>query len=289
MANDEKTLKSEESERIWSVPLGEIEVGEENVRHSRPERNLEELADGIEALGGLLQPIVLSGTHGKPPYKLIAGKRRFLAHEKILKKRDPERWGKIRAVFERKVGKFQAALRSLAENIHRAPLDRSDAARAVTELYRHYGRDEQKVKAATGMSIRTIREYVEVEERASEEMKRRWKAGNVTLRDLKRALRAAGNDIRKAERILERIEKEQPPGYQKDRLVEYGEANPTASVDDIWSEAQRPRVERSFSVRLPEAARKGLERAARQLAMDPREVVEKAIGEWLSEKGFTLD
>lgn len=77
--------------QIYDISLGDIEISEDNVRESRPETDLDELAASIK-LHGLLQPVVLKGVFGKPKYELIGGQRRYLAHERLRK-------SKIRAVF----------------------------------------------------------------------------------------------------------------------------------------------------------------------------------------------
>ena len=87
-----KTEKLGHLGEIYDIPLRQIHVSNDNVRHHDPTKDLQELADSIKR-HGLLQPVVLKGDYGEPPYELIGGQRRFLAYQKILK------WPKIRAVF----------------------------------------------------------------------------------------------------------------------------------------------------------------------------------------------
>src|ERR1039458_6993388 len=137
-------------EEIYSIPLKDIKISEDNVRLSDPTKDLEELAASIEK-HGLLQPVVLLGKFGQPPYELISGQRRFLAHQKILK------WPEIRAVFAGKLSKTDAVVRSLVENLQRRDLDYADTARAVTYLYQQYGKNDRKVQTQTGLSLRKVR------------------------------------------------------------------------------------------------------------------------------------
>jgi len=65
---------------IYEIPLRDIKISDNNVRLHDPGKDLEELAASIKR-HGLLQPVVLLGDYGKPPYKLISGQRRFLAHQ----------------------------------------------------------------------------------------------------------------------------------------------------------------------------------------------------------------
>src|SRR5258707_14600103 len=71
--------------QIFDIPIREIEVSEENIRVHSAFRDLDELAASIQKLG-LLQPIVLLGSPGAPPYKVISGQRRLLAHQKLKAK-----------------------------------------------------------------------------------------------------------------------------------------------------------------------------------------------------------
>jgi ParB family chromosome partitioning protein len=92
------------------------------------------LAASIEK-HGLLQPVVLMGKYGKPPYELISGQRRLLAHQRILKRSD------IRAVFIGNLSNTDAVVRSLVENMQRLELEYADTAKAVTYLYEKYGKN----------------------------------------------------------------------------------------------------------------------------------------------------
>src|SRR5947209_4069357 len=123
--------------QIFDIEIKDIEVSAENVRVHSAFRDLDELAASIKKLG-LLQPIVLLGTHGSPPYKVISGQRRLLAHEKLKAKT-------IRAVFAGDLDKTEATVRSLVENMQRVDPDYADTAKAVTYLYNKFGKDERKV------------------------------------------------------------------------------------------------------------------------------------------------
>ena len=264
---------------IHEIPINEISVSDWNVRHTDAKKDLEELAASI-GKHGLFQPVVLMGEYGNPPYELIIGQRRFLAHKDILHK------NKIRAVFAEKLNRVQASIRSLVENMTRTDLDHADAAEAITYLYRKLDRDERKVKAETGLSLQRIRQYVDIEERASRKMKEKLRSKKITPVDVQRVLRAASGDIDKADRLLEKMERQKFTPYQKKRMVEYGEEHPHANDDKIIEEAQRQVVERTILVKLSDQARAGLEKAAKKLAMSPDEVAAQAVEDWLSRKGF---
>jgi ParB/RepB/Spo0J family partition protein len=265
-------------EKIHEIPIDNIRVSHANVRHTERDKDLKELADSIKK-HGLLQPVVLRGQPDTGPYDLIVGQRRFLAHKELNK-------DTIRAVFAGELDDVQASIRSLAENMHRVELNHADAAKAITTLYKNFGGDIQRVKRETGLSPQRIRQYVYIQELASETTKEKLRQRKVELVDVQRTLKAAGGDRKKADELLELMEKHKPPVYHKKRIVEYGIANPKVSARKIFDQSQPPRIEQDILVKLDEPARKGLERAAKALAMDREEVASRALREWLSIKGF---
>jgi ParB/RepB/Spo0J family partition protein len=264
-------------DKIYSVPLKDIEVSDDNVRHTEPDKDLRELADNIRR-HGQLQPVVLIGEYLKPKYRLIVGQRRFLAHRDILNAKE------IRATFVKEMGDTEAKICSLTENLCRVELTYKDAADAITALYKVFGRNDRRVARETGLSLQKVRQYIYIEERASAQTKRRLREKKVKPVDVQRALRAACDDIDKADALLERMKDYDK--YQKQRMVEYGRQHPTASAREIVARAEEPTVERQLIVRLSDKARSGLATAAQKMSMEPDEVAAKAVEEWLSTRGF---
>jgi ParB family chromosome partitioning protein len=283
------TARTDQQELIYTIPLKDILISDKNVRQTQQERGLDELAASIEKLG-LLQPVVLLGSYEDgPPFELIVGQRRFLAHKKILAKKGPK-WGRIHAVFAGDLDATEATIRSLVENMHRADLNHADAAKAITDLYTHYGgrynKDDRRVARETGLSLQRVRQYVEIEQLASPAMKKALKDQRVAPIDVKRALRAAGGNITKAERLLDLMVEHELTPYEKRRLVEVGQSDPEAPAPRMVKEAQRPRVEEVLMVSLPEDLRLALQLAVEALDMEPEELAAEAIKGWLSDQGF---
>jgi len=274
-----------EPEQIHEIDLDDIVVSDDNVRHTQRERDLEELAASIRK-HGLLNPVELRGSPtDSPPHELIVGQRRFLAHKNILAK-EHKRWRKIRAVFVGKVDPVQAAIRSLAENMHRAELNHADAAKAITDLYKYYGRDDRKVAAETGLSLRKVRDYIYIEERSTRRMKGKLKAGQVKREDVKRALKGAGGNKKRAERLLDMMTEYQLTAYEKKRAVEYAAAHPDADEKEIVEDAQRPIREDVVIVSLSDELRNALDRAVEGMALGREEIATQALWDWLRARGF---
>jgi len=264
---------------IHDISLDEITISLQNVRHADPTRDLDELAASIK-VHGLMQPIVLRGEYGNPPYELITGQRRFLAHQQILKRPT------IRAVFAGNLSKDDALVRSLVENLQRLELEYQDTARAVTHLYKTLGKDIQAVHKETGLSVRKIRDFILIHERATPKMKSLLKHRKVSPADVKRAIRAAQDNLKKAEELLELIIKYKPTTHQKRRLVTYGEQEKTASAKQILKRAMQPHVEQNIIISLPDDLRQALLKATKSLSVEPEELAAKVLGDWLRAQGF---
>src|SRR5260370_30623711 len=129
--------------------MDQMQINPDNVRHSHFNKEIDELAASIK-MHGLLQPVVLIGEFGKPPYKLITGQRRFRAHERLGRT-------EIRGVFAApRLTRAESVVRSLVENMQRVDLEYRDAAEAVTFLYKQLGSD-RAVQKATGLSLNNVR------------------------------------------------------------------------------------------------------------------------------------
>jgi ParB family chromosome partitioning protein len=239
---------------------------------------LPELAESIRR-HGLLQPVVLIGRYGHPPYQLIAGQRRFLAHRKLGK-------ATIRAVFESNVDDEKATLLSLIENLQRLDVNHADAAKAITSLYLLYHGDERRVQRETGLSLRRIRDYITVEAQASPKMKRQLRNKKATPADIKRALRAASGQLKKAEEILDLMSTLPMTRHQKQRVVEQGQTHRRASARQIIEAAMRPRVEQSVLVSVSERIRLGLEQATRVMEREPEEIIAAVLDDWIQLQGL---
>lgn len=263
---------------IHEIELKDISISKLNVRIENATVGIDELAASIKN-HGLLQPVVLRGQYGKPPYELIAGQRRFLAHQ-VLKAKE------IRCVFAGKLNETEVTLRSLVENLQRLDLNHADAAKAITHLYQKYDKDERKVQRETGLSIQRVRDYISVEAQASTLMKQKLRSKKVSMADVKRAIHAAKGNMQKAEHLLELMEKYPLNKHQKRRISEYADKHGAASAETIIQEAMKPRVEQSIMVGLPEEVRKALEKATETLAKGAEEIVGDVLREWLSFQGY---
>jgi len=268
-----RTIQSEEIAKVVAIKLSKIEVSDWNVRKTGVKQDIDELADSIKAIGGLIQPVKVM-KKDQDRFELLVGQRRFRAYRKLD-------WPTIPAIVIDKLERNDAMIHSLVENVHRRELNHADAARATTELYKRYRRDVKKVSRVTGLSPQRVRQYVEIEEQASPKTKRKLKDGKVEPADVQRVLRAAQGEIEKADEMLDMMKKYDLDKHQKGRLVEYGEDHPRWSARKIVEEAMKPRVEKSVLVPLSPRLRDGLQKAVDACRRTPDEITVEALEHWL--------
>lgn len=268
--------------KVSEVALEEIQPKDSNVRTDlnspNSKENLNELAENIK-VNGLLQPIVLRGQEGKPPYDIIVGQRRFLAHRLLGKKT-------IKAVFSGEIEDINVLLLSISENMCRQEMNFEDTSNAITTLYKHFGSDDQ-VKKHTGFSIRMIRTYVKIDAQATNKIKNLIKENKISMSDAKRAIDAAQGDNHKADILIDEIVKLSK--YEKKRLVESGLRNPNRKVEELLAEARQPKLEETVILNLPRKIHKALVIAAEKLSIDIEELTINTLTNWLRTNDFLVD
>jgi ParB/RepB/Spo0J family partition protein len=255
--------------------MADITVDDTNVRHSDRNKDVDLLAESIKE-HGLLQPVVLLGEWGRPPYRLIVGQRRFLAH-RILNR--PH----ILARFLPFKSKDDAQVLSLIENLQRVEVNYADIAAAVTHLWAKC-RDDRKVAQTLNLPVQTVRDYIRIELYAPEKLKQALRKDKSLKPDVKRALKAAQGDAKKAEELFFKVKK--MTQYEKRRLVEYGSSHPRASADRLLAEAKRSKVQETVVLALDDSLRGALGKAQQALSMDWVDIASTALREWLADKGF---
>jgi ParB family chromosome partitioning protein len=267
-------------EKIYPIPIKDIKDSPStglNVRLTDRDVAVKELAESIKK-HGLLQPILLRGEFDKPPYDLIAGHRRLAAHKRlgettILARFKPANYDG-----------FKAKVESLIENVQRVELNHADMAEAITAMYKKYGKNERRVASDLSLHVRTINDYIKIEEKASPRAKKLLRERKVTKADVKRAIDAAQGDLKKADRLLDKM----PDlyGHEKKRVVEYGKEHPRATEDEIIREAKKGRSLKTVVLSIEPKIDIALTKAEKQLYMDREEIAGKALEEWLIENNF---
>lgn len=254
-----------------------IYVGEGVVRTRKIEEDLDKLAESIKRLG-LLNPVVVFPKGDK--YELVIGQRRLLACEKLG-------WKKIPAMVIGPLDVATAKILWTTEHVQRKELSRTDMVDAVRYLYQNFG-SVKAVAEELGVSYTLVRRYLRYEA-LPKELKKMVDETIISLSDAIKATDAAtlpdGKvDIKKAVKIAEGIK--DLTIAQRRALVEVAKDRPTASVEELLGEAQKPPVEVRMAVHLTSRYTKILKKVADDLGIEFEDVLITALSEWLTLKGY---
>jgi len=269
------------AEPIHDVPIKDIRDVDKtglNVRRTDRDARVEDLAKSIKK-HGLINAIVLRGEFDNPPYELISGHRRLAAHKLIPGKKT------IKAKFKPpNYSDFKARVESLIENMQRVELNHADTAEAITAMYNKYKKNDRKVAEDLGMPLRTVRDYIKIEEQASDYAKDLLRRRKVKKADVKRAIDAAQGDPKKADRLLAKM----PDlyGHEKKKAVDYGKEHPRASDEEIIRQAQKGRDLEIVVLSIEPRIGNALKKAEQSLYMNREEIASKALEKWLIDNGF---
>lgn len=142
------------------IPIAEIETNEYHLREETNRKDLESLAKSIDSVG-LVHPIVVRVTPGSPrPYALVAGERRFLAHQMLVRPT-------IRAdVWEATEDEAQqpdefkraAEVMTIVSNVQVEPLHLFEMGRRYIRWMEEFGMTEEEVADALGVSTAHVQQ-----------------------------------------------------------------------------------------------------------------------------------
>lgn len=279
-----------EKEEYARVPIELIDAGLEIVRTRKVEKGIEELAENIKRVG-LIHPLKVYKKEGR--YRLLVGQRRLMALKKLGWKEAPVTFA------DEPKDPIEGVKLSLSENLPslRHDLVKADLVDAIDRLYTKYtspkviaeelGIDEDEVSDILGL----IRIEKDAPELAAEVKKKKIDEPNVNWIDYgKKAVNASVRsdgivDEKKALKLLPEI-RLLPKAAQRKRLVEFAKENPDATVEEIVEEAKKPPriIRKSWDISTDLVER--LAKASEAEDKDEDVVVELALTEWLSRKGY---
>jgi ParB family chromosome partitioning protein len=139
-------------EEFQSIPLDQIQPGEEQPRDVFDYEKMQELSQSIKA-NGILQPIVVyRDPASKGRYRIIAGERRWRAAGMAGLKEIP---ALVRTVERNKLLEL-----SLIENIQREDLNAIEVATAFERLQTQHGLRHDQIAEQTGIDRSTITNFL---------------------------------------------------------------------------------------------------------------------------------
>jgi ParB family chromosome partitioning protein len=217
-------------DQIRDISLSDLVVGKGQVRVSDVGKDISELANSIRKQG-LLEPIVVTTSNTPGKYEILAGQRRFLAHQEL-------NLPTIRCIVrERSSDPDFAKVVSLTENLVRRDPSTKDLIDACTTLYRRYV-SIAMVAEDTGLPPSKIREYVKYDQLAPG-LKKLVDESSVNLKTALRAQRAAeASGVDDPQEIIELAKGMSPmSGVQQERVIKKSQDAPHTSATDIINAA----------------------------------------------------
>jgi ParB family transcriptional regulator, chromosome partitioning protein len=265
--------------KVEEISLDRIDIGTSQVR-TDASSGLDDLAQSI-AKQGLIQPIyVVKKPNGR--YEILAGQRRFLAHQKL-------KYSTIRAIVT-DAGKLDDETKvaiSLTENLVRRDNSQKELIDACTKLFKHYT-SIKLVAEETGLSAAVVSQYVKYDQLIPQ-LKKKVENAQIDMRVALQAQKAATNEKGAVDsKAAEKFAAELAPmsNQQRKVFIKTVESDPTASVEEKIERGRKQPVLRQVIVTLEESLHKGLQTFAKDEGLNQDEAAANLIEDGLTRRGL---
>ena len=216
---------------VREIPLSSLEIGRAQVRLRDVDKEIDELANSIKAVG-LLEPIVVCESETAGKYEILTGQRRFLAHQRLGKDTI------LAGILDERVDESTAKVLSVTENLVRRDLNSRDLVDVCTYLFKRYG-SIKDVAEETGLPTAKVSQYVKYDQLIPE-LKEIVDSGQVKVPTALRAQQAASasGEVKAVEAV--EFAKEMAPmsGAQQAKIVESRKADPEVTSEQAIEDAK---------------------------------------------------
>ena len=145
---------------LKKIPINKILVGRSVVRVQGFDKNIDELAISIKALG-LIQPIIVY-TNSEHEYFVIVGQRRLRALHLLDEQYPGEGFDKVDCLIHDEQNEQILKAMSVATDIHHSKPDKQNLAREITHMFQQYA-DVKITARRYGISEKIVKKYVKFE------------------------------------------------------------------------------------------------------------------------------
>jgi ParB family transcriptional regulator, chromosome partitioning protein len=264
---------------VRSIPIDQLVIGPSQARVHDVSKDIAELADSIRVMG-LLEPITVRKV-ADSKYEIIAGQRRFLAHQMLGRNEV------MCSVLPYDITPEKAKAISLTENMLRRDMTQQDYIAACTDLYRFYG-SLKLVSEQLGLPLNRVREYVKFDQLV-DELKQVVRDGGMRMDVALRAQKAATSpdgSIDEEKAIALAREMSGLSGIQQKRLAKVAEADPAASIEEVIETGRRqPRV-KQIILTIGDDVDVALSRFAAEQGVNKDDAAVDLIESALSQRGY---
>jgi len=255
------------------IPIDKIDISEGNVRRRKLTQGIDELKKSLKLIG-LQQPVVVFPKNDR--YELIIGQRRLIAAKQLG-------WKTIPALVRKPADLTEAKIISLSENIHRVRLSPRDMTEVCNYLFDKLG-SAKAVAEALGVSQATVNKYLSYHRIAPEPIKKLVDEKKITVPDAMKIVAYVWPDKEKAIKIAEKIA--EMPRPEKERVFDTIREVPEEPVEKILERAEKAKIRKEFIIHLPEDYAVALEKASKDLNVEPEDIAKNVVIEWLEENGY---
>lgn len=141
---------------VREIPLDQLHISQYQARTRNVEDGLDDLIANIRVHGQFAPIVVVSAEDDGPPYSIIVGQRRFLAHQRL------GRSSILAIVRPDSPDQHMANAISVSENLIRKGLTDRDLIDACTALYQRYG-SVRDVAQELGLPYQRVRSCIKYE------------------------------------------------------------------------------------------------------------------------------
>ncbi len=264
---------------IREIDLSLLDIGQAQVRTDLSS-GIDELAASIR-VQGLIHPIHVCET-ASDRFEIIAGQRRFLAHQLLGKKT-------IQAVVvpRDQLTDVQRVALSLTENMIRRDMTQRELIDACTKLYRQYG-SMKIVAEETGLSADKVSQYVKYDQLIGE-LKDLVDNQGLDMQVALQAQRAAQADNGEVdEEAAVKFAQELQPmsGAQRKNFIKTVSESATDSIEERIERGRKQPILKQVVITLGEELLKQLQNYARNEGTTQDEAAAALIEDGLARRGI---
>jgi len=265
---------------VRNIDLDDIEIADENIRKN-PDEDLDELIESIKKFG-VLQPIVVYPI-GKKEYRVVIGRRRFLACAKISKHVNNQIPARIIST-PKSLGEGLAM--SAIENIQRKNLTASERSNAIAALLLQYGTPKNVAKA-TGLSEYTVVRWLKYKDIVPPEIKEIVDAGKLTKDEALGLVSANYPDMDRAIELAQKLASTRSTKFQKQRVIRKSRKDKKSSATKLVEDSKTGK-ELKVNFYLVDQYVTGLRKASKNISaeQDHNEAAQSIVEEYLEDKDF---
>ncbi|MGI0087728.1 MAG: ParB/RepB/Spo0J family partition protein [Nitrosotalea sp.] len=261
------------SYRLREIPIRQIKVWSDAQARKLDKSGIADLAKSIKSEGLQNPPMVQKD--GKDSYLLMSGQRRLAALKRLKAKKIPVLVLTRKTEYELQ----DAKAASVIENIHRKNMNVKDMAAACSFLAEKMGKS--KAAQSLGMSMSTFKKYhgfAGVPEKLKDLVPKK------ISRDQATKLYLIVPDISKALKIAHRISRLDTSARK--RYLEALWYNPNSSHKTLMKKIKSFSIQQRISLNLSKGKSRGLGTQSRRQGLEPQELANKIVGDWLKRKGY---